>query len=281
MAERQIMKKEVPKAPKPKDRTSEMSFLDHLEELRWRIIKGMGGVLFGVVIAFFFSDFFVNEVLLGPTKSTFFMYDIIRIDAIDLTLQSRKLPGQFFTFWGVLFIVGFIIGSPILFYQLWSFVEPALERSTKSKTFISTFFITLFFLFGVSFGYLILVPFALQFFTQFQISDVIRNDFDINAYFSSLTTWVISCGMIFQIPILSYSLSKIGILTPEILRKFRRHAIVASLILAAFLTPPDPISQVLIGIPLVVLYEFSIVISRFAMRQRDKDLAKTFAENDS
>jgi sec-independent protein translocase protein TatC len=275
------MKKEVPKAPKPKDRTSEMSFLDHLEELRWRIIKGMGGVLFGVVIAFFFSDFFVNEVLLGPTKSTFFMYDIIRIDAIDLTLQSRKLPGQFFTFWGVLFIVGFIIGSPILFYQLWSFVEPALERSTKSKTFISTFFITLFFLFGVSFGYLILVPFALQFFTQFQISDVIRNDFDINAYFSSLTTWVISCGMIFQIPILSYSLSKIGILTPEILRKFRRHAIVASLILAAFLTPPDPISQVLIGIPLVVLYEFSIVISRFAMRQRDKDLAKTFAENDS
>jgi len=275
------MKKDPPKAPKPKDRTGEMSFLDHLEELRWRIIKGMAGVFIGVFVAFIFSDFFVNEILLGPTKSTFFMYDIIRIDAIDLTLQSRKLPGQFFTFWGVLFIVGFIIGSPILFYQLWSFVEPAFETGTKIKTFVSTFFITLFFLMGVSFGYLILVPFALQFFTQFQISDVIRNDFDINAYFSSLTTWVLSCGMIFQIPILSYSLSKIGILTPELLKKFRRHAIVASLILAAFLTPPDPISQILIGIPLVVLYEFSIVISRFAVKQRKKDLDKTFSENDS
>lgn len=281
MAERQIMKKDPPKAPKPKDRTKEMSFLEHLEELRWRIIKGMIGVFVGVIVAFIFSDFFVNEILLGPTKSTFFMYDIIRIDAIDLTLQSRKLPGQFFTFWGVLFIVGFIIGSPILFYQLWSFVEPAFETSTKLKTFVSTFFITVFFLMGVSFGYLILVPFALQFFTQFQISEVIRNDFDINAYFSSLTTWVLSCGMIFQIPILSYSLSKIGILTPELLKKFRRHAVVASLILAAFLTPPDPISQVLIGIPLVVLYEFSIVISRFAVKQRKKDLEKTFTENES
>lgn len=275
------MEKNPPKAPKPEDRTTEMSFLEHLEELRWRIIKGMAGVLVGVVVAFFFSDFFVNEILLGPTKSTFFMYDLIRIDAIDLTLQSRKLPGQFFTFWGVLFIVGFIIGSPIFFYQLWSFVEPAFETSTKRKTILSTFFITLFFLIGVSFGYLILVPFALQFFTQFQISEVIRNDFDINAYFSSLTTWVLSCGMIFQIPILSYSLSKIGILTPDLLKKFRRHAVVASLILAAFLTPPDPISQILIGIPLVFLYEFSIVISRFAVKQRKKDLEKTFAENES
>ena len=280
MAERQIMEKDPPKASKPKDRTSEMSFLEHLEELRWRIIKGMIGVFLGVGVAFFFSDFIINEILLGPTKSTFFMYDIIRIDAIDLTLQSRKLPGQFFTFWGALFIVGFIIGSPILFYQLWSFVEPAFETSTKIKTFVSTFFITVFFLMGISFGYLILVPFALQFFTQFQISDVIRNDFDINAYFSSLTTWILSCGMIFQIPILSYSLSKIGLLTPDLLKKFRRYAIVGSLVLAAFLTPPDPISQVLIGIPLVVLYEFSIVISRFAVKQRKKDLDKTFAENE-
>ncbi|MFY0684422.1 MAG: twin-arginine translocase subunit TatC [Balneola sp.] len=275
------MKKDPPKAPKPEDRTKDMSFLEHLEELRWRIIKGMIGVMVGVVIAFFFSDFFVNEILLGPTKSTFFMYDLIKIDAIDLTLQSRKLPGQFFTFWGVLFIIGFVIGSPIFFYQMWSFVQPAFETSTKRKTFISTFFITLFFLIGVSFGYLILVPFALQFFTQFQISDVIRNDFDINGYFSSLTTWVLSCGMIFQIPILSYSLSKIGLLTPDLLKKFRRHAIVASLVLAAFLTPPDPVSQILIGIPLVVLYEFSIVISRFAVRQRKKGLEKAFDENQS
>lgn len=274
------MEKNPPKAPKPEDRTKEMSFLEHLEELRWRIIKGMGGVLFGVIIAFFFSDFFVNDVLLGPTRSTFFMYDFIRIDAIDLTLQSRRLPGQFFTFWGVLFVVGFVIGSPIFFYQIWSFVEPAFETTTKRKTLVTTFFITLCFLIGISFGYLILVPFALQFFTQFQISDMIRNDFDINAYFSSLTTWVVSCGMIFQIPIISYSMSRIGLLTPELLKRFRRHAVIACLILAAFLTPPDPISQILIGIPLVVLYEFAIVISRFAVKQRERDLKKALSDND-
>ncbi len=272
------MTQHLPKAPKPEDRTTDMSFLEHLEELRWRIIKGLIGVVIGVVVTFIFSDFFVNQVLLGPAKSTFFMYEFIGLDAIDLTLQSRRLPGQFFTFWGVLFIVGFIIGSPIFFYQMWAFVEPAFESTTKRKTFLTTIFITFFFLIGIAFGYLILVPFALQFFTQFQIADVIRNDFDINEYFSSLSKWVLSCGLVFQIPVISYSLSKIGLLTPEILKRFRRHAIVACLILAAFLTPPEAISQILIGIPLVVLYEFSIVISKVAVKRREKELKKSFQE---
>jgi sec-independent protein translocase protein TatC len=266
------MQKNPPKAPKPEDRTSTMSFLEHLEELRWRIVKGLIGVLVGVVVAFIFSDYFVNTILLGPANADFFMYDIIRIDAIDLTLQSRRLPGQFFTFWGVLFIVGLVIGSPILFYQLWSFVEPAFEVSTKKKTVITAFFITLFFLLGVAFGYLILVPFALQFFASFSISEAVRNDFDINSYFSSLSMWVISCGMIFQIPVVSYALSKIGILTPEFLRHYRRHALVACLVVAAFLTPPDPVSQILIAIPLTVLYEFSIFVSKVALKQREKAL---------
>jgi len=278
LAERQIMQKQPPKAKKPEDRTKEMSFLEHLEELRWRIIKGLVGVLVGVGVAFFFSDFLINEILLGPSKADFFMYEIMKMDAIDLTLQSRRLPGQFFAFWGVLFVIGFIIGSPIFFYQVWSFVEPAFEVSTKRKTVMSAFFITLCFLIGVSFGYLILVPFALQFFTQFQISDVIRNDFDINNYFSLFTTWVLSCGLIFQIPVFSYSLSRIGILTPDIMRRFRRHAVVACLVLAAFLTPPDPISQILIGVPLLLLYELSIWISKLAVRQRKKQLEKTFSE---
>lgn len=266
------MQSKPPKAKKPADRTATMSFLEHLEELRWRIIKGLIGVLVGLIIAFVFSDFFVKEVLLGPTRSDFFMYDILRVDAINFELQSRRLPGQFFTFWGTLFVMGFVIGSPVFIYQMWSFVEPALERSEKKKSFFSAFFITLFFLMGVSFGYLILVPFALQFFAQFQISDIIRNDFDINAYFSSVSMWVISCGIIFQIPVISYALSKIGLLTPEFLRKYRRHSIVFALVIAAFLTPPDPISQVLIAVPLTVLYEFSIWVSRFAVRKRKKEI---------
>ncbi|MEQ9265129.1 MAG: twin-arginine translocase subunit TatC [Balneolaceae bacterium] len=278
--ERQIMGATPPKAVKPPDRTDQMSFLEHLEELRWRIIKGMLGVVAGVIVAAIFSGFIIDEVLLGPTKSGFFMYKFIGVDAIDLTLQSRKLPGQFFTYWGMLFVSGFLIGSPVFFYQIWSFVEPALETKEKWKTISSTFFITVFFLTGVAFGYLILVPFALQFFATFNISasGIVRNDFDINEYFGSLAMWVLSCGIIFQIPILSYALSKIGILTPEFLRKYRRHAIILCLVVAALLTPPEPISQVLIAMPLLVLYEFSIWVSRIAGKRREKELKKAFGE---
>jgi sec-independent protein translocase protein TatC len=272
LEERQIMQSDPPKAKKPADRTATMSFLEHLEELRWRIIKGLIGVLVGVVIAFIFSDFFVEDVMLGPTQADFFMYDILRVEAVDFELQSRRLPGQFFTYWGTLFVMGFIIGSPVFFYQMWLFIEPALERKEKRKSYFSAFFITLFFMLGVSFGFLILVPFALQFFAQFQISDIIRNDFDINAYFGSVSMWTIACGIIFQIPIVSYALSKIGLLTPEFLKKYRRHFIILALMISAMLTPPDPVSQILIAVPLTVLYEFSILVSRFALRKRKKEL---------
>lgn len=279
--ERQIMTENPPKAKPPADRTGEMSFLEHLEELRWRIIKGVAGIGFGVVVAFFFGDFLVNQVLLGPARAEFFVYDLLGMDAVDLTLQSRKLPGQFFTYWGMLILVGAIIGSPIFFYQIWAFIEPALESREKWKSKLHTVFITFFFLAGVSFGYFILVPFALQFFTQFQISDVVRNDFDINEYFSSLAMWVISCGIIFQLPVISYFLSKFGILTPEFLRKYRRHAIVFCFIISAALTPPDPVSQTLVAIPLILLYQLSIRISKFGVRQREKELKEAFGDNNS
>jgi len=272
LEERQIMQSNPPKAKKPADRTDTMSFLEHLEELRWRIIKGLIGVLAGIAIAFVFADFFVEDVMLGPTRADFFMYDVLRVEAENFELQSRRLPGQFFTFWGTLFVMGFIISSPFFIFQMWSFIEPALERKEKKKTFFSAFFITFFFLLGVAFGYLILVPFALQFFAQFQISDIIRNDFDINEYFSSVSMWVVACGLIFQIPVVSYSLSKIGLLTPELLKTYRRHAIVMCLILSAMLTPPDPISQVLIALPLTILYEISIWVSRYANKKRKKEL---------
>jgi len=280
LKKRQIMEGTPPKAQQPKDRTDQMSFLEHLEELRWRLIKGMVGVVIGVIGAFIFSDFIIDTLLLGPTRASFFMYDIIRVDAIDLTLQSRKLPGQFFTYWGMLFISGFIIGSPLFFYQIWAFIAPALQKQERWKTILTAFFITFFFSVGIAFGYLILVPFALQFFANFNISDsgLVRNDFDINAYFSSLAMWVVSCGIIFQVPVLSYGLSKAGFLTPLFLRTYRKHAIILCLVLAAFLTPPDPISQILIAIPLTILYELAIGVSALAVRQRNKILRKAFGE---
>lgn len=269
---------DLPEAKKPKDRTGNMSFLDHLEELRWRLIKGLGGIAVGVTIAFFFGDFLVAQVMLGPTQSDFLVYNLLGIEAIDLTIQSRKLPGQFFTYWGTLIVFGGIIGSPILFYQIWSFIEPAMEKTEKWKSIGHAAFITFFFLLGIAFGYFILVPFALQFFSQFQISNAIHNDFDINEYFSSLTMWVISCGIIFQLPVLSYFFSKFGLLTPEFLKQYRRHAIISCFVLSAFLTPPDPVSQVLIAIPLVMLFQLSVWISKLGVRQRNKEMERAFSD---
>lgn len=271
------MTEEPPKAKTPEDRTADMSFLDHLEELRWRIIKGMAGIGVGVIIAVFLGDFLVDKVMLGPTKSEFIVYDLLGINAIDLTIQSRKLPGQFFTYWGTIIVFGGILGSPVFFYQMWSFIEPAMETSEKWKTFGHTLFITFFFLLGIAFGYFILVPFALQFFSQFQISDAIHNDFDINEYFSSLTMWVLSCGIIFQLPVLSYFLSKFGLLTPDFLKQYRRHAIIFCFIIAAFLTPPDPVSQILIAIPLILLFQLSVWVSRIGVRKRNKELERAFS----
>jgi len=268
----------LPKAKPPKvDPTASMSFLDHLEELRWRILKGLVGVVAGILIAFIFRDFIIKELILGPARADFFIYQIMPINAVDLSLISRRLPGQFFTYWGTLIITGIIVGSPILIFQLWAFIEPALESGTKLKTFLNALFITFFFLLGIAFGYFILVPFAVQFFTQFIISDVISNEFDINEYFISVAIWTLACGIIFQIPVISYFLSRVGLLTPETMRAYRRHAIVAVMIVAAFLTPPDPVSQLMIAFPLIFLYQFSIYLSKLAQRQRKKELEKAFS----
>ncbi|MDX1592444.1 MAG: twin-arginine translocase subunit TatC [Balneolaceae bacterium] len=276
-SKRGIMGRILPKAKPPKvDPTANMSFLDHLEELRWRILKGLLGVLVGVMVAFYFRDFIIKEMILGPAGTDFFMYRIMPIEAVELSLISRRLPGQFFTYWGTLIITGIIIGSPLFIFQLWAFVEPALESGEKIKTFLNSLFISFFFLLGVAFGYLILVPFAVQFFTQFVISDFISNEFDINEYFSSVAIWTLACGVIFQVPVISYFLSKVGLLDPDIMRKYRRHAIVAILIVAAFLTPPDPVSQMMIAFPLLILYQFAIFLSKIAARKRKKELEKAF-----
>jgi sec-independent protein translocase protein TatC len=267
---RQIMDRDLPTPKPPTLNMSEMSFLDHLEELRWRLIKGIIGIFVGVIIAFIFSDFLIDVILLGPAYADFFVYRWIGLEAVDMDLQNRNLPGQFFTYWGTMLLAGFIIGSPVLIYQLWKFIEPALESPEKKKTRFTVFNIIFLFLLGVSFGYMVLTPFAVQYFMQFQMSEAIRNDIDINAYFSIVSMWVLACGIIFQLPMVSYTLSKIGLLTPEFMIKYRRVAIILCFIIAAFVTPPDPVSQFLIAIPLLLLYQFSIYISKVVNRRRDR-----------
>jgi sec-independent protein translocase protein TatC len=252
---------------------SEMGFLDHLEELRWRIIKGVGGIILGVIACSFFYRWIIDVVLLGPTDPSFFMYEILGLDLKDFVLQNRTVTGQFFAAIGTVAVVGLILGSPVLIYQMWAFIEPGLYTHEKSRARFVSLFATTFFMIGVSFGYFVITPLAINFFAGFELSQKISNEFDITRYFGLVTLWAFGAGVLFELPVVVYFLSKLGLLTPRLLRKSRRYAIVGVLVLAAFLTPPDPFTQLLMAIPLMLLYEGSILISRVVERKRERDLA--------
>ncbi|WP_028566742.1 twin-arginine translocase subunit TatC [Salisaeta longa] len=250
-----------------------MSFLDHLEELRWSLLWGGLGIMVAVVVAAFFSNWIVNTLLIGPTRPSFFMYDVLGINARELDLLNRTITGQFFADLGTIVIVGIIIGSPVLVYFLWRFIEPALYPEERSGMRFASAFATFFFLLGTAFGYLILTPLALQFFAGYQLSDQIINQFDIITYFTMVTYWTVGTGLLFELPVVVYFLAKVGIITPEMMRTYRRHALVVILVLAAFLTPPDPVSQVIVGMPLLFLYEVSIYVARYVQRKQEKALS--------
>jgi len=252
----------------------EMSFLDHLEELRWRILKGLGGVVLGAIVCGIFDEFIIDQVLLGPTYSDFFMYQLFGFDATQLDLQNRTITGQFFAYWGSVLVVGVIIGSPIFIYQFWKFIEPGLYAEEKKGMRFASVFAAGFFILGVLFGYCIITPMALQFFANFVISPQIVNEFDITKYFGMVTLWVFGVGVLFELPVVMYFLAKIGLVNSQLMRKSRKYAFIIVLILAAVLTPPDPVSQLLVALPMMGLYELSIWISARVERRRERALKK-------
>ena len=256
-------------APEP----GEMPFLDHLEELRWRILKALAGVFVCVVACLFFTGWIVDGLLLGPTRASFFMYDVLRLSAVDVVLQNRTVTGQFFAFFGTVIAAGVVIGSPVVVYQTWKFIEPGLYPEERQGLRFAAVFATFFFALGISFGYLIIAPIALQFFAQFQISDTIVNEFDISKYFSMLITWAFGAGILFELPVVVTVLAKVGVLTQEMLRAGRRYALVIVLVISAFITPPDPWSQVLMAIPLMGLFELSIWLTGVVERRRAREIA--------
>ncbi|HEY5564602.1 MAG TPA: twin-arginine translocase subunit TatC [Rhodothermia bacterium] len=250
-----------------------MGFLEHLEELRWRIIRGFIGIIAGIGICMFFYRWVIDVILLGPADPDFFMYHFLGLDLKDFVLQNRTVTGQFSAAVGTVAAVGLIIGAPVFIYQMWAFVEPGLYSHEKSRIRFVSLFATTFFMLGVSFGYLIITPFALNFFAGFELSERISNEFDITKYFGLITLWSFGVGLLFELPVVVYFLSKLGLVTPHLLRKSRRYAIVGILVLAALITPPDPFSQLLTAMPLQLLYEASILISAAAERKRERALA--------
>ena len=235
----------------------EMSFLDHIEELRWRIIYSLIGILIFTIIAWIFIDPLVEIVLLKPARDA------------NASLQNLRPFGQLFLYVQVAIIVGIVASLPNIFYQLWKFIAPALRKRERKYIVWIVFFSTFCFLSGIAFAYFVMLPLAMKFAAQFG-SEAIKNEFSIEEYMSIIISVMLAAGVVFELPMVSFFLSKLGILTPKFMRKYRRHAIVVILILAAILTPgADPVSQVILAVPLVLLYEISIFISKISSKKSD------------
>jgi sec-independent protein translocase protein TatC len=256
----------------------DMGFLDHLEELRWHVIKGFAGIVIGIGVSGYFSDWFIQTLLLGPAHADFFVYRLIGYTTTDIALQNRTITGQFFAYWGTLISTGFILGLPLLIYQIWKFVEPGLyDNEKKGMRFIAVF-ISFFFFLGSAFGYLVLMPLSLQFFKNFIIDKSVLNQFDISAYFDMLTTSVFMTGVLFELPVVVYALAKLRIVTPETMRKSRRLALVIILIVSAIITPStDMVSQTVVAVPLMLLYEASIWIAKYVTNKEEKAIKEALA----
>ncbi len=262
----------------------EMSFLEHLEELRWRILRSFGVIVTLGIVLFVVKGWLFDTVILGPFDEDFISYqlfckfsDMIGISKAlcftppELDIQAIGFAEPFITSIKVSFIAGFFLAFPYVFYQFWRFISPGLysneRKATRGIVFICSF---LFFL-GVLFGYFIIAPFAINFLGNFVLPKV-NNIPTLASVISYMVMFTAPAGMIFELPVVVYFLSKIGLVTPEVMRKYRRHSIIGVLLLAALITPPDVITQFLIGIPLYILYELSIFVSRRVEKQNKKEM---------
>lgn len=255
-------------------KTSEMPLIDHLEILRWHIIRSLLAVCVGTFLAFIYGGWVFDNIIFAPAKSSFWTYQQLCalgkyigspnlcIHKLNFVLQSRLLTGQFMMHITASFVIGIIIAFPYIFWEIWAFVKPALYNKEQKATRGAVLFVSILFFMGTWFGYFVVAPLSINFLASYQISPEIRNEFDIVSYVSTLITLVLGCALLFQLPVLVYFLARIGVITASFMRTYRRHAVIVILVVAGVITPPDVFSQVLISIPLYILYEISIYIAQ-------------------
>ncbi|EAZ81657.1 twin-arginine translocase subunit TatC [Algoriphagus machipongonensis] len=257
-----------------------MSFLDHLEALRWHLLRSVAAILIFTVIAFLAKSIVFGIVILGPSKVDFVTYrwlcnisdyigvPALCIDELPFTIQSRQMTGQFTMHMTSSFVVGFIVSFPFVFWEIWRFISPGLYDQEKNAARGAVFFVSLLFFMGAAFGYFILSPLSINFLSNYQLDPSILNEFDITSYISTLTMLVLASAIMFQLPVVVYFLAMSGLVTSGMLKSYRRHAIVVILVLSAIITPPDVISQILIAMPILVLYEAGIRIAKRLEKKR-------------
>lgn len=262
----------------------DMSFLDHLEQLRWHIIRSLVAIIVFGIVLFIFNGWYFDNILLGPTHKDFISYqwfcqisETLKIGEV-LCFEPPAFKGiavnfaeSFVTAIKMSFIGGFVLAFPYVFYEIWKFVSPGLYKNERKATRGIVFICSGLFLLGVSFGYFIISPFAINFLLGFTIPGI-ENTPTLNSVISYMTMFTLPAGVIFELPIVVYFLAKIGMVTPALMRQYRKHSIIGILLLAAVLTPPDVVTQFLIGIPLYILYEISILVATRTHKKYEESL---------
>jgi len=261
---------------------AEMSFVDHLEVLRGHLFRSVLAIAAGAIVFIVYDDFIVKKVLMGPTHADFPTYkwlcnfghavglgDKMCMKEVGLKMQSTSVSGQFSMYFTLIFVGGIIVAFPYIFWEFWRFVKPALTKKELSKTRGVIFWVSLLFFSGILFGYFIIAPYTVNFFATFQLDENIENIWTITSYIDTLVPLILGTGLAFQLPLVMFFLAKVGLMSPDFLRRNRKYAIIIILILAGIITPPDVISQVICTIPLMLLYEISIWLTAKVEKEKE------------
>lgn len=271
---------------KGKTLEAEMSFFEHLDVLRKHLLRTLAVVTLFVVLAFYFTDFLWHDIIMAPKSPDFWTYRMMCklvdvfpsigqefcITKIDAKIINTEMAGQFTLQMNSCITAGLILGVPYLLFELWLFIKPALHETERRSASGFVFFASILFFIGILFGYYIICPLSVNFLINFTVDDSIVNTFTISSYLSTVFTLTLGSGIIFQLPVVIYILSKLGIMTPKFMRTNRRYAIVLVLIIAAVITPTaDPYTMMIVALPLYLLYEMSIIISARIENKRKKN----------
>lgn len=268
-----------------KKEMKEMSFMDHLEDLRWLLVRSTLAIIILASACYFIDDFIFDTIIFGPKDPTFITYrffcELTHYFGVDDTyacatefkfiIQNTEVGGQFSIYLWTLITAGFILAFPYILWQIWKFISPALYEHERKYAGSFVIVSSILFFIGVLFGYYVIVPLSINFFGTFNVSNTIVNQFSIDSYISMVKTSLIASGLVFELPIIIYFLAKVGLVTADFLRKYRRFAIVIILIVAAIVTPPDIPSQVIVSIPILILYEASIFIAAVVAKKQEKN----------
>ncbi len=269
----------------------EMTFLDHLEVLRWHLMRAVLAVVLLAIVVFLFSDYIFEEIIFAPKEAGFWTNrmlceagalmskglawlsitvspTLLCINTEPLEIYNINMAGQFSTHIRISLLLGLVLAFPYVFWEMWRFIKPALYDKEVKHSRGAIFYTSGLFMAGVLFGYYLITPLTIHFLGSYQVSSSVANEINLNSYISTLSSVVLAAGIVFELPVMVYFLAKIGLVSAEFLRKYRRHSIIVILLLSAIITPPDVFSQLLVGIPLVILYEVSIKITRRIERKR-------------